>query len=170
MTQYEIINRFIESKIEVDDAIYLSPNSAPVSGIFELERSFNRILSPSHRRFLGIWDGIKILPHITILSVCDTNILRLNDWNSSSMRDVLRPGWLIVATGFEGYQFIECEDGTIISYDTDGGEMDNISEDFKNFVVDYVFGKMFIQEYGDKWMSIRHAQQVDAPEPPSAAR
>lgn len=122
------------------------------------DRQLPRPMSRAHRAILSVWNGID-LDVIRILGVPPTEkgIRPITDCQGLIPAEPRYAGAIAFASDPSGYVYFELPDGSVHSWDHDGGDTEQIASSIDEFICHIVFGARGAEFAGEKWL---HALQA----------
>lgn len=147
----------IIEKVLAADGLKKTMFTVPEAGVSrevlaQLSSPLARPLSEQHMRILERWNGINL------------DVIRVGGVNSSDrgIGDLMSegfqsfapaPGFVAFGSNFVGFVFVEAEDGSIWSADTDGDALTYLADDMDDFFVRLVFGKDAAEFMTEDWLA-----------------
>jgi hypothetical protein len=95
--------------------------------------------SPALERVLRRWDGI------------DLDVIRIHDVMRIMQNEA--EGYCLFGSDPSGFLYLEASDGSVVSFDTDGGGVTALAASFDEFIDDVVFGNRGAEFAGEEWLS-----------------
>jgi hypothetical protein len=138
-TLIHFVERVLASPLLTPDLVCVPDRGATDA---ELASVFNAQQDSSLMTLLRRWNGL------------DLDVIRIHGVGITS--DGLpcvasTPHGHAVASDPSGFQYIRLPDGTISSFDHDGGSLTSVANDFDDFLRNYVFGNRSAAFCGDEW-------------------
>lgn len=143
------IPKLLSTELLIKSLVFISPNGATLEEINADESKIGMSISKSYRQFLHRWNGLD-LDVIRFFGVGNVNS-RIKNLAEQQDDFLLNDGIIFLASSPTGFLFGENREGHIYSFDTDGGEIEFICQDFDSFVTGYLFSKDSDRFMGNEW-------------------
>ena len=149
MSAVEVIERALASGVLDPDMTKLPAGGATPDLLREEERAVGRSFSARHKEILSRWNGIN-LDMLRVYGCGETpaGIKRLaaNQWP-----DLGDLEGVAFADDPAGFVYFEEEGGGVLSFGSDGGDVERVADDLDDFFARYVFGEDAHLFAGDEW-------------------
>jgi hypothetical protein len=119
--------------------------------IREEEAKLGTTLRQDHLEILRRWNGIAL--EVIRLFGCGTaarTIGRLSDFQLKTVPKLVNG--VVIGSDASGFVYVQKRDGQLISYDTDGGEVEYLAESIDDFFERLVFGPEAASFAGAEWL------------------
>ena len=151
MSSFERIKQLLESGALCAELTRVPERGASSGEIADVEERVKRPLSAPVRNVLSTWNGIDI--EILRIHGCG-NDPRLRPIETAQRYLPEAPeGTLVIGSDPAGFAYLEMQDGRILSYDSDGGEVKTLAADFDDFICRLVLGPDAAEFAGEDWAS-----------------
>jgi hypothetical protein len=152
------IREVLEPRVRKSRLLIESMTVVPSAGatpelLARFDRELPRPLSDSHRALLSVWNGID-LDVLRILGVPPTEkgIRPITDCQGFIPAEPGFAGAIAFASDPSGYVYFELPDGSVYSWDHDGGNTTRIASTVDDFIENVVFGARGAEFAGEKWL------------------
>lgn len=152
MSAVATIQRVLNTSLLLPDLIIVPERGASDTELQSEAQRLLRFFSEKHVRLLRKWNGIGL--EVVRFFGCGqeaNKIGRIADLQLDAEFGL--PGAIIVGSDASGFVYLESENGTMLSYDTDGGTLTELANDLDDFVDRVVFGKDAASFAGDDWFA-----------------
>ena len=165
MNATEAISRLVSEPVRssglFSDATLVVPTTgASESQLRGVYAQVGRALSKSHASVLASWNGLD-LEVIRLFGVppVPSGIRSLTAWSAVPAPS----GWLAFGSDPAGFLYFEDPEGTVHSFDHDGGTWTRIAPSLDAFISEIVFGPAAATFGGEKWLeALRNSGVVAA--------
>jgi hypothetical protein len=150
----EILNPDVLKSHLLIESLIAVPLAGATPPLFaRFDRELPRPLSDMHRAVLSVWNGID-LDVIRILGVPPTEngIATIRDCQGLIPVEPRYAGAIAFASDPSGYIYFELPDGSVHSWDHDGGSTQQIASTIDDFISHVVFGARGEEFGGERWL------------------
>lgn len=147
----DVIDRVLAADLLIPEMIAL-PGGVGDAAITREEAQLPRALSAEHRSVLKRWNGVNL--DVLRIHGCEgTNEAAIGSLARRQLDLVDQVGGAIAfASDPAGFVYVESDDGTVYSIDSDGGAVETLASSIGDFLERVVFGPDAAQFYGDDWL------------------
>ena len=150
----EILNpEVLKSRLLIESLIAIPSAGATLALLARFDRELPRPLSEMHRAVLSVWNGID-LDVIRILGIPPTEngIATITNCQGLIPVEPRYAGAIAFASDPSGYIYFELPDGSVHSWDHDGGDTQQIASTIDDFISHVVFGVRGKEFAGEQWL------------------
>jgi hypothetical protein len=158
MSAVSKIREVLDPRVRTSRLLIESLTVVPSAGatpklLARFDRELARPLSEAHRAVLSVWNGIN-LDVIRILGVPPTEkgIPPITDCQGLIPAGPRYAGAIVFASDPSGFIYFELPDGSVHSWDHDGGNTELIASTIDDFIGHVVFGARGAEFAGEKWL------------------
>lgn len=149
----EVLNpKVLKSRLLIENLIAVPSAGATPPLLARFDRELPRPLSEMHRAVLSVWNGID-LDVIRILGVppAENGIATITDCQRFVPVEPRYASAIAFASDPSGYIYFELPDGSVHSWDHDGGDTQQIASTIDDFICHVVFGARGEEFGGKQW-------------------
>lgn len=155
MSAVKRIEQVLKSGVLIDALMVVPETGASDGMLVSEENKLSRSLSGQHKILLKQWNGINL--DIIRLYGCEPVEEEVSALSQRQQSDLLdQGGYIVFGDDPAGYMYVEANDGSVISVDSEGGEIRKLAKDIDDFFMRLVFGvdaKSFAGEAWEKELS-----------------
>jgi len=146
---FEVIARVAAAGVLNPSLSTIASRGATASELEATESEIGRPLPKAYRTLLGRWNGLDL--DVVRIFGCGAVEAGLTSLTEEQVDWPEVKGWIAIGSDPSGFIYFADKEGAILSYDTDGGDIEKCASDLDDFLGRLVFGSDAAQFCGEEW-------------------
>jgi hypothetical protein len=153
MSVVEKLRLVLASDLLSAELVVVPTGGASLEQIRACETLLCIAFSTEQRNLLTTWNGLNLdVVRFGGVPPVEQGIESLVDLSRTLADSMAQLHLVPIGSDPAGFVFFQTDDGRVCSLDHDGGNVELVASDFREFVCDVLFGESSHQRYGQEWL------------------